>query len=94
MRVRRTSRRADQVDIALVVVLCLSVFVQMLGVPAPLLSAGESFEVGEASLSEGFALVMTSPHWTPSSTRELVRDGDSSLHVPVLAVSLFHPPLI
>ena len=93
MRVRRTSRRAGQLDIVLVVILCLSVFLQMLGVPAPLLNAGESFDVCEASLSEGFALVMTSPQCVPSPTRELVRDRDSSLHVPVLAGSLFHPPV-
>jgi hypothetical protein len=75
-----------------VVVVCLSVFLQMLGVPAPLLDAGESLHVGEASVSEGFSLLTICPDCTLPSTRELVAYSDFSLHGPILAASLFHPP--
>ena len=77
-----------------VVVVCLSVFLQMLGVPAPLLHAGESLHVGEASVSEGFSLLTSCPECSLSSTRELVAYSDFLLHVPILAASLFHPPLM
>ena len=97
MRLPCTGRRAGQprrLGIGLVVVVCLSVFLQMLGVPAPLLNAGESLDVGEASVSEGFSLLTICPQCTLSSTRELIAYSDSALHVPILAASLFHPPLI
>ena len=93
----RTSRRsgpAGRLGIGLVVVVCLSIVLQMLGVPAPLLNAGESLDAGEASVSEGFSVHTISSDCTLSSTRVLVAFPDSSFHVPILAASLFHPPLI
>ena len=97
MRLPRTSRRAGQLGrlgIGLVVVVCLSIVLQMLGVPAPLLNAGESLDAGEASVSEGFSLLTICSDCIRSSTRVLVPYRDSSFHVPILAASLFHPPLI
>jgi hypothetical protein len=98
VRVLVTSRRTRQgqlLGIGVAVVLCLSVFMQMLGVPAPLLNAGELFDVGEASVSEGFSLLTTCLHCAPSAAhRERIAYDESSLHVPILAASLFHPPLI
>jgi len=97
VRLPCSSRRAGQpvpLAIGLVVIVCLSVFLQMLGVPAPLLNAGESLDVGEASISEGFSLLTSCPHCVVFSRRERVADRDPSLHVPILAASLFHPPLI
>ena len=86
--------QAGRLGIGLVVVVCLSIFLQMLGVPAPLLNAGESLDAGEASVSEGFSLLTISSDCIFSSTRVLVAFRDSSFHVPILAASLFHPPLI
>jgi hypothetical protein len=97
VRLPCSSRRAGQpvpLAIGLVVIVCLSVFLQMLGVPAPLLNAGESLDVGEASISEGFSLLTSCPHCVVFSRRERVADSNPSLHVPILAASLFHPPLI
>ena len=97
VRLPRTSRRAGQLGrlgIGLVVVVCLSIVLQMLGVPAPLLNAGESLDAGEASVSEGFSLLTICSDCILSPTRMLVAFRDSSFHVPILAASLFHPPLI
>lgn len=86
--------QAGRLGLGLVVVVCLSIVLQMLGVPAPLLNAGESLDAGEASVSEGFSVLTISSDCILSSTRVLVAFPDSSFHVPILAASLFHPPLI
>jgi len=65
----------------------------MLGVPAPLFDAGGAFDLGEASLQEGWSI--QSCHWElpPSSRYVLVEDSHRSVCVPILAGALFRPPL-
>jgi hypothetical protein len=92
----RTSRRAGQpgrLGIGLVVVLCLSVLLQMLGVPAPLLNAGESFDITGASVLEGFSLLTVCLYCSPSPDSAVIAHSDWSAHVPILAASFYRPPL-
>ncbi len=92
----RTGRRVDQpgrLGTGLVVVLCLSVLLQMLGVPAPLLNAGETFDISGASVQEGFSLLTMCPHCSPPSDSALIAQSDWSAHVPILAASFYRPPL-
>ena len=77
----------------LLVLLCLSVFFQMLGVPAPLLDAGGSFEIGDSSVLEAWAIHSSSLQWYAVSGCVLVDDGHRSVCVPILAGALFRPPL-
>jgi hypothetical protein len=89
----RTTRQADHPRRLLLLVLCLTVFLQMLGVPAPLLDPGEMFDSAEASVLEGAAIPPTCLQWAPSSRSTLIANSHSPIHVPLLALSLFHPPL-
>lgn len=73
--------------------LCFCVFFQMLGVPAPLLDAGGSFEIGDSSVLEAWAIHSSSLQWYAASGCMLVDDGHRSACVPILAGALFRPPL-
>ena len=84
------SRRARM---GLLALLCLCVFFQMLGVPAPLLDAGGSFEIMESSIQEGWAIQSSSLQLPPVSGYALVADAQRSVCVPILAGALFRPPL-
>ena len=77
----------------LLILLCLCVFFQMLGVSAPLLDAGSSFETSESSVLEGWSI--HSPHLDllPFASYVLVTDARQSVCVPILAGALFRPPL-
>jgi hypothetical protein len=77
----------------IVLLLCLCVFFQMLGVPAPLLDAGGTFEIGESSVLEGWAIHAVQPELPVSSGCALIADTQRSVCVPILAGSLFRPPL-
>jgi len=82
------------VCMAMVMVLCFFVVVQMLGVPVTLLSPFEAADTMGASVLEGFSIPPTVPQLTPSSETVPVTDDSSSVHVPVLASALFHPPVL
>ena len=77
----------------LLVLLCLCVFFQMLGVPAPLLDAGGSFEIGESSVLEGWAIHSSSLQLYAASGFVVVDDGHQSVRVPMLSDAVFRPPL-
>ena len=77
----------------LLLMLCLCVFFQMLGVPAPLLDAGASFEISEATIQEGWAIQSSALQLPAVSQHALVADPQRSVCVPILAGALFHPPL-
>lgn len=77
----------------MVVLLCLCVMVQMLGVPVTLLNPLEAADTLAASVLEGFSVPSSLPQLTPSFETIPVTDGQSSVHVPVLASALFHPPV-
>ena len=79
--------------VGLALLLCLCVLLQMLGVAAPLLDAGGTFDVGGSSIQEGWSI--QSPHieLSHSSCYVLLRESHRSLCVPILAGALFRPPL-
>ncbi|HET8720498.1 MAG TPA: hypothetical protein VFM24_00620 [Nitrospira sp.] len=65
----------------------------MLGVPAPLLDAGGSFDIGESTVQEGWS-IHSSPVESPDvSCYVLIDDRHRSVCVPILAGALFRPPL-
>ena len=82
-----------QAGTGLLLLLCLSVFFQMLGVPAPLLDAGGSFEIGDSSVYEAWAIHSSSLQWYAAFSFALVDDSHRSVCVPILATALFRPPL-
>jgi hypothetical protein len=77
----------------LVLLLCLSVFLQMLGVPAPLLDAAGSFEVDQSSALEGWSILTLSPQLPTFPDFVLVADSRPFACVPILAGAFFRPPL-
>jgi hypothetical protein len=78
----------------MVVVLCLCVVVQMLGVPVTLLTPVGTVDTLAESVSEGFSVPSSFPQPTPSVEVVPVTDAQSSAHLVVLASALFHPPPI
>lgn len=78
----------------MVMLLALCVIVQMLGVPVTLLNPIEATDTLAAAVSEGFSVPSSLPQLTPSFETAPVTDSRSSVHVPVLASALFHPPVL
>lgn len=79
---------------AIVMLLCLSILVQMLGVPFTLLNPLEAADTQSASILEGFSIPTSLPHLTPSFETDTATDAPPSVHLPVLASVLFHPPIL
>lgn len=75
------------------VLLCFCVFFQMLGVPAPLLDAGGSFDIGESSVLEAWAIHSSSLELYAASGFVRIDERQRSMCVPILAGALFRPPL-
>jgi hypothetical protein len=86
--------RSRGVRTVVILFLCLSVIMQMLGVPSTLLSPALSLDTLDASVSEGFSVPSSLPQLTPSVEMVPVTDAQPSFHVPVLASVLFHPPIL
>jgi len=86
---------ARRSSLALVVMfVCLGVFMQMLGVPVTLLNTSLVPDVLEASVLEGFTIPSTLPNlalFPNSGSADLVT---LSMHLLLLASSLFHPPIL
>jgi hypothetical protein len=76
-----------------ILLLCLSVIIQMLGVPPTLLSPALSLGTAGESVLEGFSIPPTVPLVTRSSKTTYLSDTQPSVHGPILASALFHPPL-
>ena len=79
--------------VALVILLCFTVLFQMLGVPAPLLDAGNTFEIDESSVQEGWSIHSSRPDVIPAAGYTLFAEPQRSVRVPLLAGALFRPPL-
>ena len=80
-------------QVRLVILLSLCVFFHMLGVPAPLLDAGGTFDIGESSVQEGWS-IHSSNFDLPCSFRSvLIHENHRFLCVPILAGAVFRPPL-
>ena len=91
---RLTESRLGTVCMAMVMLLCFFVVVQMLGVPVTLLNPLETADTMGGSVLEGFSVPSTVPQLTLSSETVPVTDAQPSGHVPVLASALFHPPIL
>lgn len=86
--------RCGKVCLAMVMLLCLCIVVQMLGVPMTLLSPGAAADAPAVSASEGFSIPSSLSQLTPSVDMVLATDAQPAAHVPVLASRLFHPPVL
>jgi hypothetical protein len=84
---------APRAGTGLVLLLCLAVFLQMLGVPATLFDAGGSFEIEGSSVLEGWSIQALSPQLPTLPALALVAGGEPSARVPILAGAFFRPPL-
>jgi hypothetical protein len=76
---------------SLLMLLCLCVILQMLGVPSTLLNP--AFDAVESSVFEGFALLPAHPGLPPLSPFAAITDLRLAMHMPLLAETLFHPPV-
>lgn len=79
--------------VIVILLLCLCVVLQMLGVPVTLLSPSVTSDILGASVLEGFSLPPTLPELALLADSVLVREVHPIVHVPLLASALFHPPL-
>lgn len=73
--------------------LCVCVLVQMLGVPATLLSPADFVDLLGSSVLEGFSVLPQVPQVFRSVTSAMALDLTPAAPVPVLASALFHPPV-
>jgi len=86
--------RSRGVRTVVILLLCLSVIMQMLGVPSTLLSPALSLDTPGESVLEGFSIPPTVPQLILSSETVPVTDAQPSVPVPILAFALFHPPVL
>jgi hypothetical protein len=76
-----------------ILLLCLCVVLQMLGVPVTLLGPSVTSDALGASVLEGFSLPPSLPGLALLPESVLVVDVHPTVHGPILASALFHPPL-
>ena len=86
--------RSTGVRVAVILFLCLAVLMQMLGVPPTLLSPALSLDTVGESVLEGFSIPPAVPLITRSPKMGSVTDAQPSVHVPILASTLFRPPVL
>lgn len=77
----------------MVIVLCVCVLVQTLGVPMTLLSLFTPSDILTESACEDPSVLPSVPELRPSGGLCLLIEGDRTLDLPVFATSVFHPPL-
>ena len=78
---------------ALAMLLCFFVLVQMLGAPITLLNPLEPADTQRVSILEGFSVPSSLPELASSFETATTPDVQPSVHLPVLASVLFHPPV-
>jgi len=88
------SNRVGRVVLSLVMLLCLCIVFQMLGVPITLLSPADAADALGASVLEGFSVLPSLPQLELQTEICAVADVHSSMHVLVLAFVHFHPPVL
>jgi hypothetical protein len=86
-------RHHPRAIIGLVALLCVCVLVQMLGAPVTLLSLLKTSDMLTESSCEDPSVLPAVPELRPTNALHLCVDGPPSPHLPVLATSVFHPPL-
>ena len=77
----------------IVLLLCVCILVQMLGVPATLLNAGHSLQLDESSVLEGWSIQVRDLRPPVFPEFVLATGVQPFLCVPILAGALFRPPL-
>jgi hypothetical protein len=75
----------------LVLFVCICVVSQMLGTPVTLIDVLTSEQPGE-SVSEDFSVLPVTPEPDLASQARLYENVVSLEHLPILAISVFHPP--
>ncbi len=78
----------------LILLLCLCIVLQMLGVPATLLSPSAPDDVLSASNLEGLSLPQTISCVSTGHQSIIVFPAPVTLYLPILLTSVFHPPLV
>lgn len=78
----------------MLLLLCISVIVQMLGVPVTLLDPGVTSDPLGASVLEGFSVPPSAVQLSFSTDAVLIIEIHRLISRPVLASALFHPPLL
>ncbi len=81
-------------DAYLILFLCLCVVLQMLGVPATLLSPGAPADIPSALSLEGLSLPQTISGLNTGRQSIIVFHVPVTLYLPILLTSVFHPPLV
>ena len=80
--------------LSLITLLCFCILVQMLGVPATLLSPADAADTLGASVLEGFTLLPPLPQLEFQAYTCPFVDAHPLVHLPVLASAPFHPPVL
>lgn len=75
-----------------VVVLCVCVLSQMLGVPVTLVGLLASSDLLTETVSEDFSLTPIVPELGLSGASRSCVESQPSLHLPLYVTSVFHPP--
>ncbi len=75
----------------LVLFVCICVVSQMLGIPVTLIDVLTSEQPGE-SVSVDFSVPPVTPELDLASQARLYENVVSLEHLPILAISVFHPP--
>jgi hypothetical protein len=78
---------------AIVMLLCLVVLIQTLGVPVTLLNPVEPADTQRVSILEGFSVPSSLPTLKSLFETGTARDAQPSIQLPVLTSVLFHPPV-
>ena len=78
---------------AMVMLVCLCVLIQLLGIPITLLSPLDAADRLATSFIEGFALPSSLPQPLRSIGSTLITEVHISVHAPILASAMFHPPV-
>jgi hypothetical protein len=77
----------------LVVMLCVCVLVQMFGLPVTMLSLFTTSDMLTGSICGDPLVLPLAPELRPSNALRLCTVGHPIPYLPVLATSVFHPPL-
>lgn len=93
MPIRVRKRGVWSLQGVVVLLLCFSVIVQMLGVPVTLLNPGAAADAPDNSVLEGFSVPPSVAQIAPFTKVRQVAEIPPVVLRPTLISTLFHPPL-
>jgi len=94
MSLKSFSRQLLGPNTCLILFLCLCVVLQMLGVPATLLSPVVSTDLVSSLALEGLSLPQTTLDLNVTCLSSIPSSAPLTLYLPILVSSVFHPPLV